>query len=66
MVRRYLAQISQAERETLKESLTYYLTYRDTVDAFQENYFHDICNRKCYQSKLSACCSRDGIIVFFA
>jgi hypothetical protein len=66
MVRRYLAQISGAERKTLKESLTDYLAYRDTVDAFQENYLRDICNRNCYQSKLSACCSRDGIIVFFA
>ncbi|MGD2016125.1 MAG: hypothetical protein PVG84_20430 [Desulfobacterales bacterium] len=66
MVKRYLAQISKAERETLKESLADYLAFRDAVDAFQENYFHDICNRKCYQSKLSACCSRDGIITFFA
>jgi len=65
-VRRYLAQISEAERETLKERLTGYLMFRDAVDAFQENYFRNICNRKCYQSKLSACCSRDGIIIFFA
>jgi hypothetical protein len=65
-VRRYLAQISEAERETLKERLTGYLMFRDAVDAFQENYFRDICNHKCYQSKLSACCSRDGIIIFFA
>jgi hypothetical protein len=65
-VRRYLAQISEAERETLKERLTGYLLFRDAVDAFQENYFRDICNHKCYQSKLSACCSRDGIIIFFA
>ena len=66
MVRRYLAQIFDAEREALKESLADYLSFRDAVDAFQENYFRDICNRKCYQSKLSACCSRDGIIIFFA
>jgi len=66
MVRRYLAQISEAERKTLKKCLADYLTFRDAVDAFQVNYFRDICNRKCYQSKLSACCSRDGIIIFFA
>ena len=66
MVRCYLAQISEAERKTLKECLADYLTFRDAVDAFQVNYFRDICNRKCYQSKLSACCSRDGIIIFFA
>ena len=66
MVRRYLAQISEAKRKTLKKDVADYLTFRDAVDAFQENYFHDICDRKCYQSKLSACCSRDGIITFFA
>ena len=66
MVRHYLAQISEADREALKESLNDYLVFRDAVDAFQENYFRDICNRKCYQSKLSACCSKDGIIAFFA
>jgi hypothetical protein len=66
MVRRYLAQIFDAEREALKERLADYLSFRDAVDAFQENYFRDICNHKCYQSKLSACCSRDGIIIFFA
>ena len=66
MVRCYLAQISEAERKTLKKCLADYLTFRDAVDAFQVNYFRDICNRKCFQSKLSACCSRDGIIIFFA
>ena len=66
MVRGYLAQISEAGRATLKKGLTDYLTFRDAVDAFQKNYFRDICKRKCYQSKLSACCSRDGIIIFFA
>jgi hypothetical protein len=66
IVRRHLAQISEAEREALKESLSDYLAFRDAVDAFQENYFRNLCNRKCYQSKLSACCSRDGIVIFFA
>ena len=66
MVRDYLAQISEAERSALKKSLADYLTFREAVDAFHKTNFGDICNRKCYQSKLSACCSRDGIIVFFA
>jgi hypothetical protein len=66
MVRRFLTQISEVECETLKEGLADYLAFRNAVDAFQENYFHDICSRKCFQSELSACCSRDGIIIFFA
>lgn len=66
MVKQYLAEISEAERETLKKSLTDYLSLRNMVDAFQQRYLRDICDHKCYQSKLSACCSRDGIVIFFA
>jgi hypothetical protein len=66
IVRRYLARISDAEREILIGEVSDYLNFRDAVDAFQEHYLRDICNRKCFQSKLSACCSRDGIIIFFA
>ena len=66
VARRYLGRISEAKREALRGSLAEYIAFRDAVDAFQENHFKDICSRKCYQSKLSACCSRDGIIIFFA
>lgn len=66
MVKRYLFQIPETECECLRKDLIDYLAFRDAVDAFQEEHFREICNRKCYQSKLSTCCSRDGIIVFFA
>ena len=33
---------------------------------FLEIHFKDICTEKCYHSRLSACCSKDGIIAFFA
>jgi len=36
------------------------------VDAFLGEHFENICTQKCYQSKISACCSREGIITFFA
>jgi hypothetical protein len=35
------------------------------VDAFLNENFSKLCTQKCYQSELSACCSRDGIITFF-
>jgi hypothetical protein len=66
MIRRSLSHFSEADRHSFKESLADYLIFRDAVDAFQGNYFSEICSRKCFQSKLSACCSRDGIIIFFA
>jgi len=43
-----------------------YLAFRRRVDDFQDRYFGSICDRTCYQSQLSACCSREGIVTFFA
>lgn len=43
-----------------------YLAFRGRVAAFLENRFQTICTEKCYQSRLSACCAKDGIITFFA
>ena len=48
MVRHYLSLISEAEREALKEGIADYLAFRDSVDAFQTEYFGELCSRKCY------------------
>ena len=52
--------------EALKTASREYLMFRDDVDAFQSVYFATTCTQKCFQSSLSACCSREGIITFFA
>ncbi|MBI5592712.1 MAG: hypothetical protein HY881_19775 [Deltaproteobacteria bacterium] len=52
--------------ETLKTAFHEYLMFRDEVDAFLNTYFASTCTQKCFQSSLSACCSREGIITFFA
>ena len=52
--------------ETLKTASREYLMFRDDVDAFQNTYFAATCTQTCFQSSLSACCSREGIITFFA
>ena len=47
-------------------SLGDYLQFRRTVDRFLQDYFSSTCHEACYRSRLSACCSREGIITFFA
>ncbi len=43
-----------------------YLQFRETVALFLHRNFSDTCTRNCFKSRLSACCSREGIIAFFA
>lgn len=43
-----------------------YLRFRRDVDVFLSGSFSDICTRRCYENRRSACCSREGIITFFA
>ncbi|QTA92453.1 hypothetical protein [Desulfonema magnum] len=65
-VSRHLETISLSEKQQLKAMTADYLSFRKDVESFQSEYFGEICTQKCYESKLSACCSREGIITFFA
>ncbi len=66
MVRHRLSSLSPPEIQLLREQMTDYLSFRDAVRGFLSGNFGEACSQKCYQSKLSACCSREGIITFFA
>ena len=66
MVKRRIDDLPVFEREKLIASLTKYLGFRQEVDEFLAEHFSEICTRTCYQSRMSACCSREGIITFFA
>lgn len=66
MIRRYLARLGKDEKAGLVASLDDYLRFRHSVDDFQKTHFGSICQQACYQSRLSACCSREGIVTFFA
>ena len=65
-IERHLEQLSVDEKRQLRESLTAYLEFRGRVDRFMDRYFSRVCTASCFQSQRSACCSRDGIITFFA
>ena len=50
----------------LRADLQPYLDFRAKVDRFLMAHFSQTCSQACYQSQRSACCSREGIITFFA
>ena len=66
MVRRYVAGLGEAEKADLVGSLDDYRLFRQSVEDFLQTHFGSVCHQACYQSRLSACCSREGIVTFFA
>ena len=66
IVEKHLENLPASELLKLKDSVTDYLKFRQEVDGFLYKHFSDLCTQTCYQSRLSACCSREGIITFFA
>jgi len=48
------------------QSLASYILFRQNLDAFSALYFGDYCTQTCFESRTSACCSKDGIITFWA
>ncbi len=66
LVRDGLARLSQSDRVKLKARVDDYIQFRRSVDHFLDRYFSDVCTHICYLSHTSACCSKDGIITFFA
>ncbi len=52
--------------ESLDGLVDGYIDFRNAVDRFLAGYFGDVCTERCFRNNLSACCSREGIIAFFA
>ena len=66
MVAGYLDALDHFKRNGLEARINDYLVFRKEVDKFLEEHLSEICTRSCYESRVSACCSREGIIIFFA
>ncbi len=74
MIRRHSEKMKRPEtfREVkargfdLESQLAGYLAFREEISRFFARWFEDICTANCYTSGVSACCSKDGIIVFWA
>lgn len=66
LVRNYLNGLTPQAYSDLKATLKDYLSFRNELDQFLTHHFNDICTEHCFRSRLSACCSREGIVAFFA
>ena len=66
MVRHGLLRLGDANRRQLIQTIDDYLQFRQAVDNFLDRHFSEVCTHACYLSHTSACCSKDGIITFFA
>lgn len=66
LVRMHLKVLPGGEKDKLRQMAADYLEFRRRADRFLGTYFASVCDRSCYQSRLSACCSREGIVTFFA
>ncbi len=62
----YIETLSAEEKNKLTLDIEEYLLFREQVDGFLSVNFSAECTKKCYQDRLSACCSKDSIITFFA
>ncbi|MEW5733635.1 MAG: hypothetical protein AB1921_02210 [Thermodesulfobacteriota bacterium] len=50
----------------LREEVAPYLAFRARVDDFLARHVSELCTEVCFTDKTSACCSKEGIITFFA
>ena len=66
MVVEHLQSLSEEDQRALADLIAEYLVFRKNVDAFLSAHLSDVCTLKCYKNRLSACCSKEGIITFFA
>lgn len=53
-------------RTHLRNLASPYMEFRRELDQFNERYFLSYCRKACFETKRSACCGYESIIVFFA
>lgn len=66
LIKDYIESLSSDRKATLQNKLKDYLTFRENVSSFFEQNLSTVCFKKCYESNISACCTHEGIITFFA
>lgn len=62
----HLLTLPKFQKQVMMDMISDYIEFRRNVHQFLSDHFHTVCTEKCYQDNLSACCSKDGIITFFA
>ena len=66
LIRLQLPKLKDRLRKNQGHLLKAYLSFRKETDRYLDQYFAGVCSMSCYQNQHSACCSKDGIITFFA
>ncbi|MBA3036572.1 MAG: hypothetical protein FP814_08780 [Desulfobacterium sp.] len=66
IIRSHMAVLKTELLHIIEAPLKEYFLFRSQTDKFLSDHFSRICSLSCYQNRLSACCSKDGIITFFA
>lgn len=61
-----IRRFNAAESGVLHDKVEPYLKFRRQLDTFHSLHLEDHCRRTCYETHLSACCSKDGIVTFWA
>lgn len=64
--REAVLRLSRPESGALSHKIRSYLEFRRQVDAFHDVHFRHHCSLSCFQNRLSACCSKDSIVTFWA
>ena len=62
----YIRNLSPNAHSGLRAAIKPYLDFRREVDSFLGQHFAHHCTQSCFRNRTSACCSRDGIITFWA
>jgi hypothetical protein len=66
LVCRHLPELKGNGLDDLDGKIADYMAFRKDVDTFLAKHFSQICTESCYKSRRSACCTKEGIITFFA
>lgn len=66
LVRQSLETHSSTLLKPLQLSIHEYIEYRHEIDVFLTSHFSQVCTESCYNTAKSACCGKDGILIFFA
>ncbi len=65
-VQKSLAQMGFKKRAGLMKLIQPYLAFRKELQLFLNEHLGRFCTQACFNSQSSACCSKDGIIIFWA
>ena len=66
LVRAVLSSFSSKKIQALKQECSGYLSFRSQVADFFNQNVKSFCTATCFETHLSACCTKEGIITFFA